>query len=137
MEIKVNLTVDLSENTLKVLTALLGLATTVTGPKETPVVNMEKATSTKAKAGKGAAAAVEAPKGEPATDNAPSAGTDQLALENEETMRLKIRQKVVALRDAGKKDFTVSLMADFGAAALSKVPADRLLEFYDRLNAGK
>lgn len=122
MEITINVKIDLSENTLKLLSAFF--AGTVTGPKETPVIKMEKDKTAKEKktdTGSGAAA---------------STGDGKENTEVE-ALRLQIRTKVVSLRDAGKKDDTVKLMTEYGITQLSKLPEDKLTEFLGKLNAVK
>lgn len=124
MEINVNVKIDLSENTLRLLSAMTG--TTVTGPKETPVVKLEKSDK----------------KTQTKTETATSTAADAATTESKENagaedMRLKIRTKVVSLRDAGKKDETVKLMTEYGITQLSKLPEDQLTEFLQKLNAIK
>ena len=128
MEINVNVKIDLSENTLKLLSVLTA-GTVVSGAKETPVIKLDAKPEKPAKpektvkpeTGSGAGASTDTTK--------ESAGTEE--------MRLKIRTKVVSLRDAGHKDKTVELMTEYGITQLSKLPEDKLTEFLEKLNAIK
>lgn len=135
MEIKVTVIHEFGTHALEVFSALLGRTATnsttpvkVNPPAAAPADTDVKAATKKGKATPAAKA-----------DGVPQSVKDELAAnqaEDEITLPA-IRNKVVAIRDAGKKDKTLELMAEYEIAKLSDLPAEKYTEFMDKLNAIK
>lgn len=119
MEIKVNVTLDLSEKTVNMLSTLFGIKAPAA---ETPVKPIKKSTAPAASTGNSAEEITK----EVAADAAGKAVTLQ-----------DIKTKIIALRDAGKKEKTVALMQEYSAEKLSMLPEDKYPEFMEKLNAIK
>lgn len=119
MEIKVNVVVDLSPATLSFLSSLF--SGSLAAPKqETPVKKLKPA------------AAAPQP-----VDDAEQI-TREVAADKAATPTLAaIKAKVIALRDAGKKDKTVQLMSEYKLEKLSSLSEDKYPEFMEKLNAIK
>lgn len=121
MEIKVTVTHELSEKTLQFLASLAGAK--ITGSTETPVVSLPKKEKTEK---------AEKPKAEKADTAASNGSAAETALDLP-----TIKAKVIALRDAGKKDKTLEIMSAYKITKLSDLPEDKYPEFMDKLNAVK
>lgn len=115
MEIKVNVTLDLSEKTVNMLSTLFGIK----APEASaPVKPIKKAAAS--------------------TGNSAEEITKEVAADAGKAVTLQdIKTKIIALRDAGKKEKTVALMQEYSAEKLSMLPEDKYPEFMEKLNAIK
>ena len=125
MELNVNVKIELSENTLNVLSTVLKALTT--GEVKTPVNGKVKSLPETKQV------APEPKEQVAAAADKPVQNTNAAA--DIEALRLQIRSKVVALRDAGHKQQTLDLMAEYGITSLSKLTEAQVPEFLTRLNA--
>lgn len=128
MELNVNVKIELSENTLNALTAVLKALTV--GDVKAPVNGKVKALAEIKQAAPEPKEQVAAASAVGISDQAAS-----IAKIDIEALRLQIRSKVVALRDAGHKQQTLDLMAEYGITSLSKLTEAQVPEFLTRLNA--
>jgi hypothetical protein len=115
MEIKLNLEVNLSQDTRNFILSILGNQKSAE-VKESGTADKKKLKAVPAESTPASTAPVE---------------------DDKEVTLVTIKAKIISLRDAGKKEKTVALMQEYNCEKLSALPAEKYPEFMEKLNAIK